>query len=477
MHTGDVWSSERQRTAIGRSGLSMPLRRTLGDGLLARGEAVLDFGCGRGQDVSRLAQMSVKASGWDPYYSPDVPLVPHDVVMLTYVLNVIETAAERESTLSRAWGLATKVLVVSCRLDWERNSVRGRTAGDGVMTTKQTFQHFFKTKELRALVENLTGAFCISPTPGVVYAFRREETKLAYLARGAFSEFAWAEDHDRASAMREIVAFTEGRGRMPLFEEVPESVKPFYATTSMLALRRLVLEGAKPGAVELGKRNATLNTLLYLGTSLFSGRPKQQDMPAAVQADIKHCFGTYRSACMRADRLLLKIRDDAYVRGAMKNSVGKMTASALYVHETAVSGMPVVLKLYEHCGFVAAGRPANWNILKLDHRGRRVSWSSYPAFDSDPHPTLDWTFGVDMHTLESRRQEFGSRSNRPLLHRKEEFLSPDHEQVPDLKRLTSAEVRAGLYSNPNQIGLEDGWEAELKRCGVSIQGHSLVERS
>src|SRR5581483_6551082 len=116
---------------------------------------------------------------------------------------------------------------------------------------------------------------------------------------------------------------------------------------------------------------------------IFSGRVSYGKLPTSVQADIRHCFSGYKEACARADRLLFKIRDDSYIRGAMTNSPGKLTASALYVHRRAVLGMPVVLRLYEHCGFVAAGRPEDWNILKLEHRGRRVSWSSYPHFDKD----------------------------------------------------------------------------------------------
>jgi DNA phosphorothioation-associated putative methyltransferase len=115
-------------------------------------------------------------------------------------------------------------------------------------------------------------------------------------------------------------------------------------------------------------------------------------------------------------------------------------------------------------------------MLKLDHRGRRVSWSSYPAFDVDPHPTLDWTYGVEMTSLEGTFQRFGDRSNRPLLHRKEEFLASGDPAIDKYRRLTSAEVRAGLYANPTVIGHEEGWEAELERCGVMLRGHRVVRR-
>ena len=471
-----TWTSQRHRTAIGRGDLSKPVRQALADGLLRPDISLFDYGCGRGQDVERLCRMGYNAMGWDPFYAPDTPLRDSDVVFLNYVLNVIEDQQERRRTLITAWNLTTRVLVVATRLKWELNSISGRSTGDGLLTRRNTFQRLYSPNELRSLVDEVTSTRCVSPVPGVVYAFRRDEDMFAYLARGAIAKFEWDARSDYASAVAELISFTETRGRPPLFEEIPNHLLPVLGTLSRRSLLELIHKGASPERVAEGAKRSTLDTLLYLGTSIFTGRAAFKDLPLSVQADIRHCFTSYREACARADRLLSKIRDDTYVRGAMRNSPGKMTATALYVHRRAVPKMPVVLRLYEYCGYVAAGRPEGWNILKLDHRGRRVSWSSYPDFDSDPHPTLDWTYGVEMKGLEATFQRFGNRFNRPLLHRKEEFLDIEDPHYDKYKRLTAAEVRAGLYRNPTVIGLEEGWHKELERCGVELRGHRLVKR-
>nr|WP_082694969.1 DNA phosphorothioation-associated putative methyltransferase [Mycobacterium lehmannii] len=469
-------SIARQRTAIGRSDLSMPVRHALRDGVMLLDRSVLDYGCGRGQDVQRLRRMGFEANGWDPFYAPETALGVNDVVFLNYVLNVIEDPVERRQTLETAWDLTSRALIVACRLKWELSSVTGVFLGDGLVTSRNTFQHFFSPNELRKFVEDVTGTRCVSPTPGVVYVFRKDEDRFSYLARGMIEDFKWTDSGDYASAVAELVSFTERRGRPPLFEEIPDELLPVLGSLSRRAMLDAIEKGASPERVAEGFKRSTLDTLLYLGTSIFNGRPSLKDLPLTVQADIKHCFRSYREACTRADRLLSKIRDDTYVRGAMRNSPGKLTATALYVHRRAVSKIPVVLRLYEYCGFVAAGRPDGWNILKLDHRGRRVSWSSYPAFDTDPHPTLDWTYGVEMTSLEASYQRFGDRLNRPLLHRKEEFLDRDDPNYDKYSRLTAAEVRAGLYQNPTIIGLEEGWRAELERCGVQFRGHRITKK-
>ncbi len=468
------WESARHRTAISRSTLSMPMRTALRDQILAPTKSVFDYGCGRGEDVRRLNHLGFDVQGWDPYYAPDSSRTPADTVMLTYVLNVIEDVSERKQTLLSAWELTRDVLVVSCRLTWEQLQVTGSSHNDGVVTSRDTFQHLFTTNELRQLVDTVTGVRSVSPSPGIVYAFRTDQQRLEYLARETISHHEWAESSDLTAAVKDVVDFAEQRGRIPLLEEMPPNVAALIATLPKTELTRLTRKGANPAKIEAGNKRSTLDTLLYLGISIFGGRPRFADLPIGVQADIRHSFRSYREACARADRLLLKIRDDSYIRGAMTNSVGKMTATALYVHQRAVPKMPVVLRLYEHCGSVAAGRPEGWNILKLDHRGRRVSWSSYPDFDKDPHPKLAWTFGVDMATLESKHQSFAERENRPILHRKEEFVASDDKNASKYRRLTSAEVKAGLYENPTIIGLERGWAAELERLGVTLKGHRLI---
>jgi DNA phosphorothioation-associated putative methyltransferase len=471
------WLSDRHKTAIGRSSLSMPARQALLDGVLRAEWSVLDYGSGRGDDVARLRHLGITATGWDPQHGGSRPRKTQDVVTLTYVVNVIEDPAERQAVLSDAWSLAEHCLVVSTRLVWERKQVTGVTVGDGTLTRRNTFQRLFTPAELRALVESATGARGISPVPGVVYAFRYDRDRLAYLARRASPDQAWKEGTDTQSAIAAVVDFLEGRGRMPTVEETPGALLPLLRKVSVRQLARLAHEGADPGRVAEGRKHSILGVLLLLGIEVFNGRSPLQSLPLPVQADIRAFFDSYREACHRADRLLLKLRDDTYLRNVMRNSVGKMTPTAIYIHRRAIEYIPVLLKLYEHCGAVAVGRPANWDLVKLAHEGRSVSWLGYPDFDRDPHPRLAWSYSVDMRRLEGTYRSYTESDNRPLLHRKHEFLSPADPDVEKYRHLTDREVRAGLYQNSHLIGNERGWEAALSAAGVRLQGHRLIRNT
>ena len=259
-----------------------------------------------------------------------------------------------------------------------------------------------------------------------------------------------------------------------MVEETPDALLPLLASLTGRQLSKLAAEAADSKHVAEGRKQSILNVLLLLGIEIFNGRSPLHSLPLSVQADIRAFFESYKEACRRADRLLFKLRDDAYLRNVMQNSVGKMTPTAIYVHRRAAEHMPVLLKLYEHCGAVAVGRPTNWDLIKLAHEGRSVSWLGYPDFDRDPHPRLAWSYNVDMRRLEGSYRSYVDSDNRPLLHRKHEFLDSDDSDAAKYRRLTEQEVRAGLYLQPHLIGNERGWETALQAAGVRLVGHRLV---
>ncbi|MFE0476993.1 DNA phosphorothioation-associated putative methyltransferase [Streptomyces sp. NPDC058947] len=473
-----TWNSERRLTAIGRAALSVPARQALADRQLIPERTILDYGCGRGDDVRALERLDCRITGWDPYYRSETKLEQADVVLLTYVLNVIEDPAERRHTLRQAWQLANTVLIVSARLTWEKSKVRGQEFGDGLITSRQTFQHLFGASELRDYVEEVTGTRCVSASPGVVYAFKDDSARLSYLAQRIVPDAEWLASEDTTSAIAAVIDHVERRGRQPRVEEMPRPVAELLAHMKPNELRRLVRDSADPEKISEGAKRTTLNTLLFLAVELFHGRGPFSSLPFNVQLDVRSFFSSYKEACQRSDRLLLKLRDDTYIRGAMNASaVGKLTPTALYVHRRAVDHMPTVLRLYEHCASIAAGRPQEWTIVKLKHQGRAASWLDYPDFDKDPHPRILSSYHVDLQTLATSHTSYANSTNRPLLHRKHEFLAQDDPDVPRYRRLTESELRAGLYEHPHLIGTENGWEAELIRCGRELRGHRLVRRT
>jgi len=156
-------------TAIARSKPSMPMRTLIEKGIVNKDTYVMDWGCGRGEDLRYLRRElgSWNAYGYDPYIDcPDnmytvttkdqLPRFPIDVVTLIYVINVIENIEERRKVLSDAFHLATKYLAIAVRTE----KIPGTPKGDGVITKRKTFQRRYNIKELIAFITSaLGGAF------------------------------------------------------------------------------------------------------------------------------------------------------------------------------------------------------------------------------------------------------------------------------------------------------------------------------
>ena len=170
---------------MARTLASRPVTIALTDGVIRPGVSVFDYGCGRGSDLRHLRHLGIEARGWDPVFAPLEQRVPADVVNLGYVVNVIEDEEERAHVLRSAWALARGALVVAARVHWEQAGLAGQTVGDGLVTTKGTFQRFYRQDELRAWIDTTLGCSSVAAAPGIFYVFRERSDSERLLAERA----------------------------------------------------------------------------------------------------------------------------------------------------------------------------------------------------------------------------------------------------------------------------------------------------
>jgi len=163
---------ERHRAAMVRIDLSKPVRLAIESAILNKDTTFFDYGCGHGGDVKRTTNQGYISSGWDPYYQPDNPLVPADIVNLGYIINVIEDPAERREALLKAWELAQKVLLVSAQVLID-DRISGQIAyADGIVTRRNTFQKYYEQEELKTYIDQVLGVDAIPVALGIYFVFR-----------------------------------------------------------------------------------------------------------------------------------------------------------------------------------------------------------------------------------------------------------------------------------------------------------------
>jgi hypothetical protein len=157
-------------------------------------------------------------------------------------------------------------------------------------------------------------------------------------------------------------------------------------------------------------------------------------------------------------------------------SYGKRLPGALYLMATDPRLLPQELnKIIRRAELAATPDPA-WNLLKLHREEFAISFLSYPDFDIDPHPALSEATKINLNTGTVARIDYRTRSNPPILHRKEIFLSPSDRRFALFASLTQQEEEEGLYRDVSRIGLRANWQALLNRKGLSYEGHRLVAR-
>ncbi|MGA2705692.1 MAG: DNA phosphorothioation-associated putative methyltransferase [Isosphaeraceae bacterium] len=473
---------QRHKTAIRRGDFSRPVKCLLRDGLLGKNVTFFDYGCGRGEDIELLAAEGVICGGWDPAYRPEAPHAEADVVNLGYVLNVIEEQGERSETLRQAWGLCRQLLAVSAQVLMEGRGKEPIEFGDGVLTGRGTFQKFFEQNELKTYLEVQLETEAIPAGIGTFYLFKDEARRQQFLANRfrrreilPRKRIADGQSQENRQLLDSLMAVVATYGRLPEADEFAQAraiIDRFGSLKRAFTIVRRITGDAE--WEQIAKRRAE-DMLVYLALARFRKRPSFALLPRSLQRDIKTFFGTYAHACDRADELLFQAGNAELIDAACKRSpIGKLLPDSLYVHRIALDHLEPLLRVYEGCARAYLGEIEGANIIKLHRFSGKLSFLSYPDFDTHPHPALVRSVKLCMRTRQLESQEFGEGGNPPILHRKELFLHPDHPLRPKFERLTGQEEKNGLLTDTNSIGTRDGWNRRLEERGFSIRGHRLV---
>ncbi len=398
----------RHRTAISRSRLSAPMQSLARWGYFDGSLTVLDYGCGRGDDVSALAGGGIDVIGWDPHFAPEASLIERDVVNLGFVLNVIESATERAEALTSAYRLARRVLSVAVMLN---GSGAGSSHADGVLTKRQTFQRYYTQAELRDYVAQVLGRDPVTIAPGIVFVFRSDDDEQAFLARRQRSDAFPIDGFDVPIALQSHTT------RPGLYERHQSLLDRFWAT--VLELGRLPYPDeldqggeliAKAGSIRRAftalpfadkerdvARIAAIrkdDLLVYLALNIFDRRASFGSIPPAVQRDVKAFFGSYKSALEHGQAALFEAgnaeRTRAVAVAANDANLGVLEAddSDYMFPASSIARQPATIRIILGCAERIEPQPAALDLIKIHGSGQRVSYLSFDNFSERALPLL-----------------------------------------------------------------------------------------
>jgi DNA phosphorothioation-associated putative methyltransferase len=472
----------RHRTALRRVDYSRPVRLAIQQGLLKPQISFFDYGCGQGDDVRQLQNAGIDAIGWDPFFSPSVHRPASDVVNLGYVVNVVEDMAERVRVLQEAWALTNRLLIVSARLTNEAASDGHFPCSDGYLTRRGTFQKLFEQQELRSWIDSVLDEPSVAAAPGIFYVFRDPDLKYQYVSARLRGSRTWprAEHSTRVfeayrSLLDELIDFVLARGRLPIQPELPHGEQLCRELGSIRRAFAVVRRVTGAGQWDQIRAERAQDLLVYLALARFSRRPNFSALPLSLRLDLRTFFSSYKRACVEGDTLLFSAGNPTNIEHACrKSTLGKLTPSALYVHESALANLAPILRVYEGCARALTGMVEGSNIIKLHFAEPMVSYLSYPQFESDPHPSLTSSLTVHLQTFHIRQRQYHQVENPPILHRKEAFLNDNHPMRAKYERLTRQEEKKGLYEQPSLIGTCQAWRQLLNSKKLRTAGHRLL---
>jgi len=456
---------QRHKTAITRYKFSRPIQTIIEYGLLDQDKSLLDYGCGRGDDVNGLREMGFSVSAWDPVYHPDSPKKPADIVNLGFVLNVIEDPVERAEVLHEAYELSKKLLVVSTLMESTSTPVVGRPYKDGILTSRNTFQKYFQQNELQQYIEDVLNTSTVAVGPGIFYVFRSPNDQQQFLSNRSKRAINWEEISRRLYPARErpkrppkedayqkhkelLDAFWAKMldlGRVPKKGEFDRYDALCNALGSANKARRLFVRkfGEETLVKAFDQRRNDL--LVYLALSNFKKKVPFKHLPDDLRTDIKTFLGSYKQGLAESESMLFAIGNPQEItRLCDETGFGYLDRQALYLHQSLIQELHPILRIYVGCAEALYGDMRNADILKIHKRSGKVTLLKYDDFLNNPLPELVERIKIDLRNQAIDIFDHQNSEKQQLLYFKERYVASDHPQRSEWEKFSEKLRDLGL---------------------------------
>ena len=365
--------------------------------------------------------------------------------------------------------------------------VRGVIAyGDGIITSRNTFQKYYEQEELKAYIDQVLSVDSIPVALGIYFVFRDEAQAEAFRASRWRSRAKAPQIRLKVSKFEEyrerlqpLMDFYTDRGRLPSADELStDTLKPLQSEfVSIKRAFKIVLQATDAGEWDAIADKRRQDLMVYLALSHFGKRPKFKDLSPNLQQDIKALFGAYQQACVAADLMLMSLgRMEMIEERCRQSEIGQQRPNSLWVHVSALEQLDPLLRLYEGCASRIIGRPEEATVVKFHIGKPKITYLFFPTFDTEPHPDLRTSMQISLRDLHVYYRDYDPIDNPPLLHQKEQLVTPEYPGYGKFVKLSQQEQNWGLLDNLSAIYDRRGWEKCLEAHCAELRGYRVVWR-
>jgi DNA phosphorothioation-associated putative methyltransferase len=489
----------RHLTALSRSNLSAPVQTLARFGLLDGSKSLFDYGCGRGGDVRGLRENGVTVGGWDPYYAPNETKQTAQIVNLGFVINVIEDPVERLEALQGAYALAEELLVVSAMIA-NPEAVRGRPYGDGVLTSRNTFQKYYTQAELRDFLAEALGPEPVPVGPGIFYVFKSQDLEQRFqlgrqvnrrnvLKFTALSRPAKPLSVNKAEAKyqenRELLeGLWEARlrlGRMPERGELvnaDEISQRFGSVPAALRFVQSKMENAE-AVLEQARASRLDDLKVYFADIQFQQRKPYRHLEAGLQRDVKAFFGDYHNALEAGLELLFAAGSPEHLaeacRLAAEQGLGWLEEGhSLQLHTSLIPQLSPLLRVYVGCGLKLYGDPGEADLIKIHIRSGKLTLMSFGDFLGNPLPRLLRRVKLKLRTQDFDLFDYGGEYEPTYLYRKSRYLNEEMPNYAEQLAFDEALESLGLFDLEGYGPKPAELNTKLEAARWAVAGFSLI---
>ena len=495
---------QRHRTAMARTSLSAPVQLLMRHGLITKEELFFDYGCGRGDDLNALAESGYTTAGWDPHYAPknELPNKAH-AVNLGFVVNVIEDPAERVEAITNAFKLSSGVLVVGVMLHGPERG--GKAYGDGVVTSRGTFQKYFSQEELKDYLEQVLNQEAFLVAPGIAFVFADKGLEQRFLTakyRSRNLDSRLILQSRRIVARREVLRVprttaNERRleaarpvldlywqsalalGRPPSTEELPADFSFNDAVPTLRRAWRLIHAHYPMELLETARQSRTDDLRLYFAVQQFSKRPRYRQLDPRLQKDVAEFFGDYLSAQAAGLKLLQEASVSEKIleacQQAAESGLGALEDEhSLQLHVELVDRLPVLLRAYIACAMVLTQGLSDAKLLKVHITSGKLSLMEFDDFDATPLPLMVRRIKVNLRKLTYDLFEYGGEFPKPILYWKSRFLNEDSPHYAEQLAFDEALEASGVLGDEKYGPRPEELGERLEQSRIRVKGWELV---
>lgn len=479
---------QRHKTALVRQELSKPIKTLLELSQIRIGDSFFDYGCGHGGDVKGLSKLGYESSGWDPVHAPGEEKQTADVVNLGFVLNVIEDPIERIEALAGAWNYTKRLLVVSTLIAGQEAYDDVRTYGDGVITSRETFQKYFEASEIQSLIEDTLNADAVPVGLGIYFVYRETADLHDFLAQRSRRFIDWESLSRRLGLLSALKAkrdpyethpelldaFWESvleLGRIPRDDEFEELAEVRKACGSLPKALQLFVDKFGEPTFEAARKRRKEDLLVFVAASHLRKVIPFKQLSLRLQRDLKSLFGNYTNAQEQAKELMFASGDEDELElavrelgfGWLDENEGHFT-----IHRSLLDELPAILRVYVECGARLYGDPRAADLTKIHLYSGKITFTYYEDFEEVGFPEMTLRIKVDLRRLFVNVFEHPPGNDRQLLFFKERFMAKDHPDRRKMEILSTRLRKMGVTEANVGHGISKGdFHQAIERAGLT----------